>query len=51
MALALYNFCNPYIDVSKERDIILDGKVIKISQDKTSGIGLTLWDCVKLFLI
>lgn len=46
MALALYNFFNPYSNESNFKSFTIKGQYIKILQSKEKGIGYTLWDCV-----
>jgi hypothetical protein len=46
MEIAIYQYCNPYLNDKNERTFILDGKSITIYQNKAEGISFTLWDCV-----
>jgi hypothetical protein len=49
MALAIYNYCNPYSDQEKYKTFIINGDYVKILQQKENGIGYTIWDCVRDF--
>jgi hypothetical protein len=46
MALVPFKYCNPYMEDSNERSFYIGDKYVIIHQDKKSGIGFTLWDCV-----
>ena len=47
-ALVPYSYCNPYNTETNFKSFVIQGEYVKIMQDRTKGIGFTLWDCVRL---